>query len=780
MRGRAFAYLASMLCLAGVTAVGALQDFGPELAIRVQDSESGVALANSVVVVESLKAGDWVPFESVTDGAGWARLKLEDGTYRVHVVRGQRIAQSAETVMGDNMPSELVFNLDPESRPKKARKEAFDHQLDGYVVNEETGQPVAKALVRSGDRTTFTDENGYFELPAPTPKSLGEVDVEIIAEGLQRHIRRNVEVYPYGGSTLRFRLNPGKGEDTLDERQFRRRDQVAEGKTKDCEGDCNGKGDPKPFVDGGGPDGLNPPVLPKNIRVGRNCSSRTTCTSVEVYSLDTYTARVLSSEWYGCWGNVTGGMDSLRAGSVAVRSYGVSFVYAPATSTYDICDTTSCQVFGSTTNTNSANASNDTSRYILSTSAGSVARSEYSAENNNAGCGDGFSGTGTSWPCINDPVCAGFATFGHGRGLCQWGSARWATGKRLSSSQACTSAAPNTNQPTKNWSEILAHYYPTYTLEQGATASITSLTSASPNIAPGISFTLNYGISATASATLLIGASVAPTGTTTFYNYAAGDIERTVPSGTSTQTRTFVLATNAPVGVYDLYGTLYFDRDNTNTVSTGDFVVADRVTTGAFTADPSTVLVFPNVQGESGQGVTLAATLTRGDGSPVVGRAVTFSVSATNVGTAGTNASGVASVGYTIGVGGPASFPMSANFAGGSGLGAASANATLWRVGPTAIQTWNLAGRRGGTAQFVAKVTHPSTGLPMGGATVQFRTGTRIYGTGVSDNKGTARLSWAVPAAEPVGTVSFTAEILALPFLPSSATGTLEITRRGS
>jgi hypothetical protein len=72
---------------------------------------------------------------------------------------------------------------------------------------------------------------------------------------------------------------------------------------------------------------------------------------------------------------------------------------------------------------------------------GAIFRAEYSAENNNAGCGDGYSGTGTSggWPCISDARCKGYAKNGHGRGMCQWGSSRWASDK------------------TYTW--ILNHYY---------------------------------------------------------------------------------------------------------------------------------------------------------------------------------------------------------------------------------------------------------------------------------------------------------------------------------
>ena len=53
---------------------------------------------------------------------------------------------------------------------------------------------------------------------------------------------------------------------------------------------------------------------------------------------------------------------------------------------------------------------------------GVIYKAEYCAESNNAGCGDGFSGTGTDYPCIADARCVGRTKSGAGRGMCQWGS----------------------------------------------------------------------------------------------------------------------------------------------------------------------------------------------------------------------------------------------------------------------------------------------------------------------------------------------------------------------
>lgn len=45
-----------------------------------------------------------------------------------------------------------------------------------------------------------------------------------------------------------------------------------------------------------------------------------------VYSLDAYVKYVLPAEWYSCWGALAQGINSLKAGAVAIRSYGIYYV----------------------------------------------------------------------------------------------------------------------------------------------------------------------------------------------------------------------------------------------------------------------------------------------------------------------------------------------------------------------------------------------------------------------------------------------------------------------
>jgi hypothetical protein len=70
-----------------------------------------------------------------------------------------------------------------------------------------------------------------------------------------------------------------------------------------------------------------------------------------------------------------------------------------------------------------------TKKVIVTKGTSVVAKAEFATENNKVACDDGKAGTGTTeWPCIDDAVCKGQTPKGHGRGMCQRGSQRWAKG----------------------------------------------------------------------------------------------------------------------------------------------------------------------------------------------------------------------------------------------------------------------------------------------------------------------------------------------------------------
>ena len=166
-------------------------------------------------------------------------------------------------------------------------------------------------------------------------------------------------------------------------------------------------------------------AVPNSIRVGSNCpSGKFSCTTFNVYSLDTYVGTGLDDEWISSWN-----VESLKAGAIAFRSYGVYHVYHPLTANYDICNTTSCQVHDPTdSSSRTISATDNTTGLIVTDSSGNNPFfAEYAAENNDSACADGFTGSpSANWACMSDAVDAGQTFNGHGRGMCQWGTQRWA------------------------------------------------------------------------------------------------------------------------------------------------------------------------------------------------------------------------------------------------------------------------------------------------------------------------------------------------------------------
>jgi len=169
---------------------------------------------------------------------------------------------------------------------------------------------------------------------------------------------------------------------------------------------------------------------PTSIRVGRSCSCNS-CSTVVTVSMETYVKRVLPSEWIASWN-----AESLKAGAVAIRSYGAWYVYHPISSSYDICDTTCCQKYTTTQYTSTNNAVDATAGLYLVDGNNNIMRAEYSAENNDSsgadGCGNCYiSNKPSDGICLSDSVCCGYTKNGHGRGMCQWGSQRWAANRGM-------------------------------------------------------------------------------------------------------------------------------------------------------------------------------------------------------------------------------------------------------------------------------------------------------------------------------------------------------------
>jgi hypothetical protein len=471
-------------------------------------------------------------------------------------------------------------NKDPLLSPSRLKLSVKDNYtlILGYAADDVTGEPISGAIVKD-DKTgisAVTNSRGYFEFFIPSNcEERTTADITISNAGYSVKEFRDFEISPNTDFIFTARLTKNSLQNTSN-LPLIGRDLI---KTDECIG-CNSG---NPF--------LNPAVsgfvVPLNIRVGRNCTG-TNCTTVEVYSLETYCKHVLPAEIYSCWGNLTGGMNSLQACAVAVRSYGVYFVYNPISSNYDICDNTYCQYFGSTTSTNTNNAVDNTYRNILVNASG-VVQSEYSAENNNKGCGNGYSGTGSAWPCIFDPVCLNNTPNGHGRGLCQWGTIRWATGTLVTTASPCSLGAAHTFG-TKTWAQILTHYYSVspynWSVFAGTTATINSSTCSPFSVNPCATMTITSNVNATNAAIFMIGASIAPAGTTNWISDPAHDVKLSFSFGTGNYQRQFTVPCNAAPGYYDLLTAIWYDKNNNNIIDGSDFVVSTKLTPNAINISP--------------------------------------------------------------------------------------------------------------------------------------------------------------------------------------------------
>lgn len=441
----------------------------------------------------------------------------------------------------------------------------------GFVVDDQTGEPVFNAEVTDSKSKVIakSSPDGYFQFYRHALcETRTFTDLNFSGAGYKTKQFTSFEITPKTDYIFTVRLKRGSGTENINSSTV-----------ESCE-ECRQQS----VINDAPVSGF---VVPLNIKVGRNCTG-TNCTTSQVYSLQTYCKYVLPAEIYSCWGNLTGGMNSLQACAVAVRTYGTYYVYNPINSNYDICDNTYCQYMGSVTSSNTNTAVDNTFAYIL-TNSGGVVRSEYSAENNNKGCGNGYTGTGSSWPCIYDPVCSGFSPNGHGRGLCQWGTVRWATGRVITTSSPCSQGSAH-SFGTKTWTQILDHYYnvspSNWHTTLGSYGTINSST-ASPNTAnPCATIIINSNVTANNPASYMIGVSIAPAGTSNWISDPINDVKRTFSSGSANYLRNFKIPCNTASGNYDMLTALWYDKNNNNQIDGSDFVVNSKLTSNALVISP--------------------------------------------------------------------------------------------------------------------------------------------------------------------------------------------------
>lgn len=174
---------------------------------------------------------------------------------------------------------------------------------------------------------------------------------------------------------------------------------------------------------------LEPPATIKVWRRGLDGSTASCSGRVDTIPFEQYVKGVLPHEWIRSWNPA-----SLQAGAIAIRTYAAYWVAAGGKYTCaDLDDTTASQVYRDEFFA-ATDAAVDATVDVYLVNGGALVFAEYSAEN----------GDPTAMN-VAEPLCAGQARQGHGRGTCQWGSQRWA-------------------QDGKTFDWIATHYYPGATL----------------------------------------------------------------------------------------------------------------------------------------------------------------------------------------------------------------------------------------------------------------------------------------------------------------------------
>ena len=161
-----------------------------------------------------------------------------------------------------------------------------------------------------------------------------------------------------------------------------------------------------------------------------------------------------------------------------------------------------------------------------------------------------------------------------------------------------------------------------------------------------------------------------------------------------------------------------------------------------------TSLSMPPASGAYAQTAYLSAVLAvTSDGSPVVGRTVAFTLLGSAMGSAMTDAAGVASLAFTVADSmAPTGGSTGALFAGDGSYSSAAGSGTFTPApAPATLSVHPASGLVGATVVLNATLTRTSDGLTVAGASVAFTVDGTVAGTRTTDAAGQAAISFAIP-----------------------------------
>jgi N-acetyl-anhydromuramyl-L-alanine amidase AmpD len=400
----------------------------------VKDQSTGLAIASAAVTITK---PDGTTSSATTNASGQLVYGLDSGKYTFAFSKSGYKSISTFFTGGPNDSVYADINLDVASTARMATNTtpllttSNQMVLTGYVRDGAQNNPLSGVQVRAGNYSATTNASGYFSLTVPANaiapgQTPATISIQSNKAGYITHsilhfyaIPDTYEMQIALTPTTSFNTTPLPG---LEEKVVRYHglfdktlaDQIA----------FSGN-HAQPFAGARQESNVVTAAalaVPTVIRVATSCAC-TACTNphVQVMSLESYVQTGLDDEWLSSWNAA-----SLQAGTVAYRSRGAWFVQNPAATNYDI-SAAACHQTWQTDRAASVKTAAIATAGIVLIKNGAIYKAEYCAESNNAGCGDGYSGTGTDYPCISDIRCVGRTKSGAGRGMCQWGSSFWGT-----------------------------------------------------------------------------------------------------------------------------------------------------------------------------------------------------------------------------------------------------------------------------------------------------------------------------------------------------------------
>lgn len=407
------------------------------LSFFVSDTENGYGTPAEIFFNNEKKS-----FRLKTNESGHLLFEGEEGNYNIQISAIGHQPLSTYFIVKSGQSLNINIIMDRVNKTNVEYKNYESALVEGYVIDFETGKPLAGVNVEllAEKLSVRTNKEGFFSVnpvhfSAITKRGDKGIrsDVSFNMEGYTSKTIENLLLLP-DKIKLKIVLKKGSGNDSEKYVQH-----ILDGTPHDVElyeksihqyNSQKTKTDVKLSATGC--------VIPTTIRVGTGCSC-TSCSGVDVMSLQYYSESGIDDEWISSWQ-----FESLAAGSVPYRSYGGWYVNNPVNVNFDIASSTCNQVWGSAVYTNAQSAAQATVGQIVTANGMDPARSEYSAENNQGGtsfnCSDCNAGGSGAYSCFSDNQCCGQSPAGHGRGMCQWGTQYWA-------------------QNGKNSQWIIDHYY---------------------------------------------------------------------------------------------------------------------------------------------------------------------------------------------------------------------------------------------------------------------------------------------------------------------------------